>query len=347
MYVRKANIEYSSLVIQMKLMVTGGTGFVGSHIVDALEKTYPATNISLLVRDPSKAIERSEAGMKIYKGDITDPESLQQVITDFSPEVVIHVAALTDDWAPLSQLMEVNAQGTQNVIDAMSQSSSANFLIHISSSGVYPRKSSVRYSEDSPYGPFGNYHKSKVVAEQNIMAAIEKELITATIIRPPNIMGPRDFTHMVKICQAIKARKFPIINGGKARQTWVAAEDLAEAVLLVLQQRETASGQIYNVKSFEITVKELYNEIVAELNIAISPKAYPFFLAYSVGLISEIIGNVRGRPSTLNRYRVLKFAKDRLFDDSKIRSELGFEPQIPAKEAITRTVNWLKNKNII
>lgn len=331
----------------MKIITTGGTGFVGSHIVDALERDYPPSNISLIVRDLTKANMRSKAGLTIFQGDITNPESLSRAIANFNPEIVIHTAALADDWAPLSRLMEVNAQGTQNVIDAMIQSNSENFLVYISSSGVYPRLSSVYISEDTPYGPYGNYHRSKVAAEEIVKAAIEKGTLEATVIRPPNVMGPRDFTHMAKICNAIKNGKFPMIRKGKAKQTWVAAEDLARAVILAINQRHKANGRIYNVKSFEITVKELYDQVAKKLEVTRPPKNYPHFIAYSVGFFSEILGKIRGKPSTLNRYRVLKFSRDRLFDDSKIRSELGYQPKFLAEETITSTVEWLQNEGII
>lgn len=331
----------------MKIMITGGTGFVGSHVVDALEKRYPQSSVSLIVRDLLKANRRSEAGFIIFQGDITDPSSLYRVMTKFQPNVVIHVAALADDWAPLSRVMKVNGEGTQNVIDAMTQSNSAEFLIHISSSGVYPRKVSTHIVEENPFGPYGNYHKSKVAAEHIVQAAMEKKLIEATIIRPPNVIGIRDFTHMAKICQAIKDRKFPIIRNGKAIQTWVAAEDLARAVILVIDQQEKASGCIYNVKSFEVTVKDLYDQIAIKMNVTEPPKSYPYILAYLVGFTSEMLGKIKGKPSTLNRYRVLKFSKDRLFDDSKIRAELGYQPKCSPEETITSTVEWLQKEGVI
>ncbi len=331
----------------MKIMITGGTGFVGSHVVDALEKQYPRSSVSLIVRDLLKANRRSEAGFIIFQGDITDPSSLYRAMTEFLPNVVIHVAALADDWAPLSRLMEVNSQGTQNVIDAMAQSNSAEFLIHISSSGVYPREASTHITEENPFGPYGNYHKSKVAAEHIVRAAMEKKLIEATIIRPPNVMGIRDFTHMAKICQAIENRKFPIIRNGKAIQTWVAAEDLAQAVILVIDQQEKASGRIYNVKSFEVTVKNLYDQIATIMNVIVPPKSYPYILAYLGGFTSEILGKIKGKPSTLNRYRVLKFSKDRLFDDSKIRAELGYQPKCSAEKTIKSTVKWLQKEGVV
>ncbi|MFX1515184.1 MAG: NAD-dependent epimerase/dehydratase family protein [Promethearchaeota archaeon] len=331
----------------MKFMVTGSSGFVGSHIVDALENQFSPSDISLIVRDPMKVNTRVESGMTVFKADITDPESISHVLRTFTPNVIIHAAALPDDWASFTTLMEVNAQGTKNIIDAMVQSDTTDTLIHISSSGVYPRKTGTHIAEDTPYGPFGDYHKSKVAAEKCVKAAIEKRLIKGTILRPPNVMGIRDFTHMARICQAIKNRKFPIISKGKAIQTWVAAEDLANAVILAINSQEKANGQIYNVKSFEISVKELYDYIVSKITVSEPPKNYPYFLAYIGGFVSEIIGKLKGKPTTLNRYRVIKFGKDRLFDDSKIRLELGYQPKASAEATITETVEWLLKEEIV
>jgi nucleoside-diphosphate-sugar epimerase len=324
----------------LKILVTGGTGFAGSHIVDLLGKKFPSTDIAMLVRDKKKAEKRE---VNIFEGDLTDPDSINNSFKSFKPDIIVHSAALADDWAPLARLMEVNAQGTQNIIDAMSNT---HFLVYISSSGVYPRIATP-ITEDCSYNPFGNYHRSKVAAEKIVRSSIENEIISGTIIRPPNIMGIRDFTHMAKICHAIKNGKFPLIANGKARQTWVAAEDLARAVLLVINQQGETNGQIYNIKSFEITVKELYDMIAVKLNISKPPKNYSYLLAYSMGIISEIIGKLRRKPTRFNRYRIIKFSKDRLFDDSKIRTELGYHPKASPEITINQTVDWLLMKGVI
>jgi nucleoside-diphosphate-sugar epimerase len=331
----------------MKVMVTGGTGFVGSNIIDVLEKALEPSEIMMFVRDVQKANDRAENGVNIFQGDLTDFNSIKSAVNEFMPEIVIHTAALADDWASLSKLMEINAEGTKRIVEAMINSKTANFLIHISSSGVYPRREDIYISENSSYGPYGNYHKSKLAAEQIVLEAFKRRNINGTVIRPPNIMGVRDFTHMAKICQTIKNHKFPLIRGGKARQTWVAAEDLASAVLLIISNQEKANGKIYNVKSFEITVKDLYEQIATILKVTEKPKNYPYIVAYPFGVLSEIFGKIKGKPSRFNRYRVIKFAKDRLFDDSKIREELGYKPQATAEATIKKTVEWLIKEEII
>ncbi len=329
----------------MKIFVTGSTGFVGSHIVDALEKRYSPSNIYLLVRDPLKVNNRREIGMNIIKGDITAPDSLASIF-EIEPDVVIHSAALANDWAPLSKLLEVNARGTENLLNLLSKLPDSPFFVQLTSSGVYRRQEAVYLTENSQIGPHGNYQRSKVVAEDIVQKYISNG-VRAVIIRPPNVMGARDLTHMAKICIAIKKRKFPIIKNGSARQTWVAAEDLAEAVIKSFQNHNVTRGQIYNLKSFEITVRELYDQIATLMEITDPPKTYPYRLAYLVGFLGEIFGKVRRKPSTLNRYRVLKFSTDRLYNDDKIHSAFDFVPKKGAQETITNTVLWLQNEGII
>ncbi len=332
----------------MKLMVTGGTGFVGSNIVEALLRELDPSKIALFIRDPNKLkdleIEKINQ-THLLQGDLVDFPSLKDAMS-FNPDAIIHSAALVDDWASYAKLKEVNVEGTQNLIESVLADSPDSFLIHISSTGVYSRISSV-ISESTPLKPYDNYHLSKYESEQVILNACTNDNLSATILRPPSVMGLRDTTHMAKICQAIKNRKFPLINGGRAIQTWVGGEDLAKAAILVLKNHKIANQKIYNIKSFEITVKDLFNLASQKMGISIPPKKYNYYLAYIAGFISEIVGKIRRKPSTLNRYRVLKFGRDRLFDDSKIRSELGYRPSCTAEETITKTISWLIEKNII
>ncbi len=331
----------------LKVFVTGGTGFIGSHIIECLEKEYTPADIGLLVRRKEKVKDLISKGMTIYEGDITNLDNLFKILNDFNPQFIIHAAAIADDWAPLSELMKVNAEGTSNIIEVMIKSQSGNHLIHISSSGVYPRIEGVYISEEMRYGPQGNYHKSKVAAEKYIKQALLAKKIRATILRPPNVMGPRDTTQMAKIVNAIQNNKFPLIRKGRALQTWVNVEDLAHAIILIIKNPDVANGQIYNLKSFEISVKELYDQIVTSLNIKSSPKEYPYKLAYSIGYLSEILSKITKKKSTLNRYRIIKFGKDRLFDDSKIRNELGYSPRISAEESIKRTLEWMAQMDLL
>ena len=332
----------------LKILVTGSTGFVGSNIVEAFLKEIPPNEIVLFVRSKEKLKGLNIPKItetNIFSGDITKINDLEKAL-EFKPTAVIHSAALVDDWASIELLTEVNVQGTQNLVNAIKEISPTSHLVHISSTGVYPRITSV-ITEETPLSPFENYHKSKLESEKVITNAVTAKEISATILRPPNIMGLRDTTHMSKICQAVQNRKFPLINNGKAIQTWITGDDLAQAVFLTIKNQQKASGKIYNIKSFEITVKDLYSIIVKRLGVTHPPKTYNFHLAYSLGVLSEIIGKARGKPSTLNRYRVLKFARDRLFDDTKIREELNYQPMCTAEESVNRTIDWLLEANVI
>lgn len=330
----------------LKFLVTGGTGFVGSHIVVLLNKGNPDTNIALLIRDKDKIKYHRNRNFVILEGDLTDKDSLMSAMK-FEPNVVVHAAALADDWASLDSLMKVNAIGTRNLIEASLSLNPPPFFVHISSSGVYKRQEGAFLNEQSEILPQGNYQKSKLAAEKYVQEAILKDGLKAVILRPPNVMGERDYTHMTKIVKAIIDGKFPLLRGGKARHSWVAAQDLAEVVRLSTEKQEVSNRQVYNFYSFIITVKELYEEVEHNLQRNIPPKTYPYILAYLAGVFGEIKGKVFKKPSTLNRYRVLKFATDRLYDDSKVRAELGFQPAFNAEQTISQTLKWLLEENLV
>ncbi len=330
----------------LKFLVTGGTGFVGSHIVDSLCNYHPDADIALFVRDKLKIKYHPERKFIIIEGDLVNPESVQAAM-EFHPDVIIHAAALADDWSSLDILMKVNAEGTKHLVEAALTLSPKPFFVHISSSGVYKRQDGVYLDENSEKTPHGNYQRSKLAAEKYVLEANTKYGLKAVILRSPNVMGERDFTHMAKIVKAILNGKFPLLRGGKARHSWVAAQDLAEVVHLSYSQPEVSNGKIYNFYSFIVTVKELYEHVDHILEHNIPPKTYPYFLAYLVGLFGEIKSKIFKRKSTLNRYRVLKFATDRLYDDSRIRSELGYRPEYGAEQTITNTIRWLQKEGLI
>ncbi|MFX1514227.1 MAG: NAD-dependent epimerase/dehydratase family protein [Promethearchaeota archaeon] len=332
----------------MKMFITGATGFIGSNLVDYVMKNREdLSQLTLFVRDSTKAAKYEQQGARVLYGDITDLNSLISAMSTALPDVVIHTAALTNDWAPFSELKKVNVLGTENVVKAIKKIKTNPFLLHFSSSGVYGRiqkPETTIINEDTPLNPKANYQKSKALAEQIIHKEMTHGTLRTTILRPPNVIGPRDFTQFYKIYQAIKSEKFPLIDNGKAIQTWVDVDDLIRAIFLICENQDIAAGKIYNVKSFEITVKELYDLIAAKVNVSQEPKSYSFQFAYIVAILSEMIAKIRRKSSTFNRYRVIKFAKNRMIDDGKIRHELGFSPQVNKLDSLERTINWIKTE---
>ncbi|MFX0115898.1 MAG: NAD-dependent epimerase/dehydratase family protein [Candidatus Hodarchaeota archaeon] len=336
----------------MKYFITGATGFIGSHIVEyiASKNNETLSNVALFVRNPQKVKEYEKIGAIIFSGDIAELDSVTEAMSAFQPDAVIHAAALTDDWASLDELKKVNVTGTQNIIDAIKSLKAKNevFLIYLSSSGVYGKISqpeTTYITEETPFKASANYQKSKLMAEELVRGETVKKTLKAATIRPPCVMGPRDLTQSYKIYQAIKMGKFPLIDGGKAIMTWVDVQDLVEAIFLTIEQQDVTNGQAYNIRSFEVSVKELFDAFAANIDNIKPPKTYSYRLAYAAAWISEVIGKVRQKPSSLNRYRVVKFGKSRLFDASKI-GELGFSPKIDKKTAIKRTLQWINAEGL-
>ncbi|MHA2297054.1 MAG: NAD-dependent epimerase/dehydratase family protein [Candidatus Hodarchaeales archaeon] len=336
----------------MKIFITGSTGFIGSHIVEHLASVEEdLSRVALFVRNSMKTSNYEDLGARIFVGDITEFQPVSETISLFQPDVIIHAAALTNDWAPFVELKRVNVLGTENIVKAILalKTQEKPFLVHLSSSGVYGKikKPETTYiNEETPLNPKANYQKSKEIAERVISDRISKDNLRATIIRPPSVIGPRDFTQFYKIYQAIKAGKFPMINDGKAIMSWVDVNDLVEAIFLVIAKQHVAAGQVYNVKSFELSVRDLYEQVITHVGYTRPIKSYSYRLAYLAGLISEIKSKISGKPSTLNRYRVVKFGKNRLYDASKIEQELFFSPKYDAKTSIERTIEWLKSEKL-
>ncbi|MHA1166724.1 MAG: NAD-dependent epimerase/dehydratase family protein [Candidatus Hodarchaeales archaeon] len=333
----------------MKYLITGSTGFIGSHVLEKLIKSgVNPDDIAVYVRNVEKAREMSNRGMNLFEGDITDGKKVTDAIKSFKPDVVIHTAALTDDLASFDQLRIVNAGGTENIVKAITQCSSKPFLVYLSSSGVYGRTKipeSTRITEDTTLNPITPYQRSKAMAEVIVRKSIEDGLLDAVILRPPSVMGPRDYVQSFKIYEAITSGKFPLINQGRAIMTWVDVEDLVSAIMLTIEKKNISSGKIYNVSSFDVSVKELFDYYASIIGTITPPKEYPYKIAYLTAYIMEMLSKITGKKTTLTRYRIQKLGKNRLYDSSKIEQELSYKRKYDAQRSITRTVEWILSVN--
>ncbi len=333
----------------MKVLVTGGTGFIGSFLLDDLiQNGFPSKeprNVVCLVRSTSNTEHLNKLGVTTVIGDLQDHSSLSKMVKDIN--IVFHVAARADDWATQDELIKINVEGTRNLLEAC-QAAEVDFFVHTSSSGVYGHfSSSEAITEDYRKKPSDKYQRSKWLAERMVWEFIQERGLKATILRSPAAIGPRDTSTQLKAFKALLKGKFPLIGKGNNLLTFVDVRDLARAMTLAAQKRDISAGQAYNLYSFRVSLKEYLTSMQELLSIEAPLKRYPYRFLYTIGYLSEVYGKIRGKTTTLNRYRIGKFASHRLFDQSKIQKELGYYPMYSAEETLRDSVNWALESELI
>ncbi|MFW9923539.1 MAG: NAD-dependent epimerase/dehydratase family protein [Candidatus Thorarchaeota archaeon] len=314
----------------MHALITGASGFLGSHIVEELHKND--YSISVLVRKTSKLnFLKNFPKIKIKYGDLTDFSSIQNHMQDI--DTLFHNGSVVDEWGKYSYFKKNNVIGTKNILDAVLNSNIKN-IVYTSTADFYSDSLEAK-TESAKLHPRGNYQKSKIEAEKIISLYEEQNGLKVTKIRPPGILGPRNNYMAGRIIIGVSQPKVPLIGSGNQIQSYVDARDVARGIRLAAENKNTA-GEAFNITSFQCDVKEYWLSAAEIMNNKIEFIHYPFSIAYFFGALSEFIGKITLRKSTpkATRFRVKYFGTTHIIDDSKIRKLLNFRPEFDLKTSM-------------
>lgn len=325
-------------------LVTGATGFLGSHIVDRLVQR--GENVRAFVRSTSDTTYLEGLGVDIAVGDVTDELSIASATGGVT--TVYHAAAAVTDWAPWKEFASVTVRGTENVLRAAARVDAK--MLHVSTDAVYAI-SALRdvVTEESPlerrFGPFDYYRRSKSAAERIVRRAIDEDQIEASIVRPGLLLGERDRAIFPGMVVFLKSSSSAYLGNGHNRLPYVYVGDVAEACVLAATN-PAATGAIYNIASDEIvTQRDLLETIAAAAGLSAPKRSMPILAMNSLAFamqIGSVVSGRRMRPA-ITRYGVALLALDYREDTSKARGELGWESTITLSESIDRTMEWRKN----
>lgn len=327
----------------MKALVTGATGFLGSHIVERL--VQKGDDVRALVRPSSDTCLLQEWGVELVNGDVRKPDSLATAMSGV--DVVYHTAAMVSEWDPWRDFKTTTIDGTRNVLRAASQAGVPRFL-HVSTDGVYSLKAlKGRITEESPlekrFGWGDYYRRSKSAAEKIARRYAADGNMGVTIVRPALLLGERDCAMFPGVLRFLNSGVSTYLGSGDNRLPYVYAGDVADACIAGATD-DRAAGQIYNVVSDEqVTQKSLFAAVAEATGLKPPSRVMPKPLAYGLGMLIEawcVFARRRKVRPELTRFAVILFAYDYHEDASKLRRELGWEPRVPLKEAVRRCVEW-------
>ncbi len=316
----------------MNALVTGATGFIGSHLAEELVKQ--GYNVTCLVRKGSDLKWIEGLTKNLYYGDCGDEKSLNGLSPYF--DYVFHAAGLTKARRD-EDFFYANVKGTENLLKAVSgKMPGLKRLVFLSSlAAAGPSRNGSLVNEDSEPSPVSRYGESKLKGEQLLSGY--RAGIPITIIRPPAVYGPRDRDFYV-LFRMLKKGFYPY--WGKCYYSLLYVEDLVTAIIRAAESKE-AEGKTYFISDSKVYT----NDDIAE-EIANVFRTRPIKVKIPMALMSILIG-IGGRlssgPSLFNRDKLRELSYESwICDPSKAEKELGFVPKVTLKEGIKWTADWYR-----
>jgi nucleoside-diphosphate-sugar epimerase len=334
---KRSSEDYSPGV---KILVTGATGFVGSHLVDALLAGHH--EVTALVRDPAQAQPLADRGVSLRCGDLMDPASLRGLADGM--DAVAHTAAVLNLPKNPASAYAANVEGTRNLAEAVSGSSIHRF-VHISSVAAIGIRNVHRIDENFACNPDLAYGKSKLEVDRYLIQQSAHGL-PVVILRPPTVYGPRERYNFLSLCRAILSRRFMLIGSGQNRVDFCWVGNLVQAILLALERGRP--GGLYLIADEPVLpFRETVETLASLLGRPIPRLRLPTALAYAVSVPLAALGRLTGREVPLYPKRVRTMASDMCFDLSKAKAELGYAPRGPFRELARETIEWSRQNGLL
>ena len=318
----------------MKVLLTGASGFVGSHVLDALAARGIPTVVLLRPTSNHRFIASHLATVEVRPGSITDPASLAAVMRGITH--VIHCAGLVKA-VHAADLFAVNRDGTRNVVAAVN-ASRVERLVHVSSLAVSgPGTTAAPAREAAPPAPVSAYGRSKLAAEEEVIAHCRTAF---TILRPAAVYGPRD-GEFLRLFKAARAHVLPTFGGGRQELSLVFVSDLA-AIILASLAHPGAPGRVFHVASGEIcTTRQLTTEIASQLGVRTLPLPLPNAVLWSLCALAQTAARITGRPTVLAHGKVRELtAPGWVADTGQLRTTLALACPTGLPEGMAATRAW-------
>ena len=311
------------------ILVTGGTGFIGSHLLEKLS----------VLGEPARCLLRRKArarglpaGIEAAYGDLISGEGVEEAVR--GADTVIHLAGVTKALAARDYYAG-NVRATETLVRALAGRGVR--LVHVSTlAAIGPSGDGKPVDEDAQPRPLTHYGKSKLEAERRVRALAPD----AVIVRPPAVYGPRD-TDVFQVLRAISRGWMLEIGGGERWVSFIYVKDLVEGLLAA---RRGAGGRAYFLAHAEpVSWSELGAAAAHIMARRLRVVRVPAGVAYAVGLGAEAWSHIRRQPGIISREKVAE-ARCRWWtcDTRRAATELGFEARTPLEAGLAETLAWYK-----
>lgn len=334
-----------------RTLVTGGTGFIGSHLVEALLSQGRRVRV-LALPEPFEPIEAENLkmikakGAEVVYGDLRNIKSLHSVADGI--DSIFHLGAISRPMKiPDRQYDAVNVLGTKNILEVSKKNKLKKF-IHVSSVSVlgvspdgHPLKEDEFQKEDMKYAV------SKREGEKLALKYQKKYRLPIVVVRPCLTYGPRCLPRLIMF-KFVKLGLFPLFNGGEAKMEFCYVDNAVEALLLAEKDKKT-TGEIFNITDGQsYPIKTVLSTIAGELGVKPPFISLPFFVGKLAGHAAEIASAFVGVYPPFSSTAADWMSRSiNVYDCSKAKESLGYEPKVSLKKGIKKTIAWYKNKSLL
>ncbi len=306
------------------IMVTGGAGFIGSHVVEELvDRGHDVVVLDNFSVGREENLHGVRDDIEIVRADVTDPRAVERTFREYRPEVVIHLAAQVNvRYSMESPFVDarINALGTLNLVSLAAEHDVERFVYASSGGAVYGEPEYLPVDEEHPTRPISNYGVSKLAGEYYVRVYAERDGFEYVILRYANVYGPRQDPRgeagviPIFLLRAARGEPLTIFGDGEQTRDFVFVEDVARVTAEAVERGEG----VYNIGTGrEASVNDIVNVVESV-----------------TGVDVEVVYE-DPRPGEVRRIYL---------DPSRAQEELGFEPRVDLEEGIERTWEWIRRK---
>lgn len=327
------------------VLVIGGTGFIGGHLVEQL--IGKGNKVSVLARRSSDTSFVESLGAQVRFADLLDKDPLSEAVRGADTVFcAVNIKASGKSRQEYErEIFQVHVEGTRNLIGACVACGVRRIIYFSSVAAMGYKKGVSTYDESFQEGPIDAYGRAKLEAELILNEAARRGEADITILRPPGVFGERGLGAITKIILCVGKGFVPVIGSGRNRQSLSYVGNIVNQALCAAQD-QNAVGKTYIVGDDRAySVNELIRAVCAALHKGALRIHIPFFLVISLVYFINFLGFIFLRREFINKENIIAIATERVFDSSKIFKELGYRQEHDLADSITRTVSWYKKKD--
>jgi len=328
----------------VKYLVTGAAGFLGGTICRQLIKRGENVRAFVLPGDPAMKYVPQEA--EIVEGDLTDMASLEKLfsVEEGAETIVLHIASIVTvnpDYS--SKVMEVNVDGTKNIIRLCLSHPECKKLVYCSSTGAIPEAAMGKAIKEvrrfDPDEVVGCYSRSKAMASQAVLDAVHENGLNACIVHPSGIMGPEDYAIGETTGTLIKIIKGEMPAGIDGSFNLCDVRDLAAGTIAAADKGK--AGECYILANEPVSFRDFSRMVSDEAGCKKVGMFLPIWAANMMGGMMEKQAKKKGTKPMMTRFSVYNLARNNQFDSTKAIRELGYSTR-SYRDTIHDEIQWLK-----